>query len=109
MCLQGAKESLRTKFIVGTHKDIPADMELFEDYFFWRRSTDTIKECRENNFRKELDREMDMYNFIGHSIPEGSDLFNEVVKSNHLDMELYAFAVELNKAQRAWIPRQEMN
>jgi len=108
-CLQWSKELLRTKYIIGLHDDIYGAIELYEDYFFWDNASPDVNICKRNAIKSESDRDFAVYKKTGHKIKENSKLYQQIVEQNALDMELYWFAVELQKFQRAWVPRLTAN
>ena len=50
-----------------------------------------------------VEKELDSFYEVG-PVKKGSEIYNKIVQMNALDMELYWFAIDLHKAQRAWIP-----
>lgn len=105
ICLQWSKELLRTKFVIGIQEDIYGAMELYEDYFFWDYDSPQVKSCKRDVIKSEFDRNFAVYQRVGEKIKEDSKMYVSIVEKNAFDMDLYWYAVELQKFQRAWIPR----
>jgi len=98
-----AKEILRSKFIVGRHDDLDGSIALFEDYFFWDAKSSSASKCKKKHKALAVEKELDIFFEVG-PVKKGSEIYNKIVQMNALDMELYWFAIDLHKAQRAWIP-----
>mmetsp|Transcript_963 Transcript_963/g.1110 ORF Transcript_963/g.1110 Transcript_963/m.1110 type:complete len:235 (+) Transcript_963:92-796(+) len=104
-----AQDILRSKFLVGIYDDLWASIQLFEDYFFWNEigNEPGILSCKRELQRLEVQRELDMYRQIGE-VKIGGAVYNRIIELNNIDMELYWFAVDLHRAQRAWIPKNSI-
>ena len=50
-----------------------------------------------------VEKELDSFYEVG-PVKKGSEIYNKIVQMNALDMELYWFAIDLHKAQRASLP-----
>ena len=50
-----------------------------------------------------VEKELDIFFEVGQ-VKKGSEIYNKIVQMNALDMELYWFAIDLHKAQRASLP-----
>ncbi len=100
-----AQEILRTKFVIGLHDNLAESINLFEDYFFWEKGHDPETDlCKREQQKIENQRELDMYREVGNV---GSTVHDRIVERNSLDLQLYWYAVDLHKAQRALIPSRE--
>eukprot|EP00558_Chaetoceros_sp_UNC1202_P007067 CAMPEP_0197243740 /NCGR_PEP_ID=MMETSP1429-20130617/9093_1 /TAXON_ID=49237 /ORGANISM="Chaetoceros sp., Strain UNC1202" /LENGTH=485 /DNA_ID=CAMNT_0042704005 /DNA_START=108 /DNA_END=1565 /DNA_ORIENTATION=+ len=103
-----AKELIRTKFVVGLHDEIRESISLFEDYFYWHGSAPEVMACKAEQIKDEVERDLSVYRMIGHRIKKGSDIYKMITSKNIFDMELYWYAVDIHKDQRAWIPPQKL-
>lgn len=107
--LQAAKELLRTKYLVALQEDVFGAIELFEDYFFWTHQGSEVMQCKKAVINDEFNRDFAIFQKAGSRIKQNDDLYKSIIEKNQLDMELYWYAVELHRAQRAWIPKLSQN
>ncbi len=102
-----AQEILRTKFVVGLHDKLEESITLFEDYFHWEdRDSQSATSCKSELKKAENQRELDMYHKVGN-VKLGSTIYKKIEERNTLDLELYWYAVDLHRAQRAFISPKE--
>ena len=87
-----AKETLRTKCLIGLFEDLEASLERFQLYFGWPGGDDA-KQCRSavvqtGDFR------------LTHpELPTTSETYKALLRANQWDMELYNYAKTLYKIQ----------
>jgi len=97
-----AKEFLRTKCLVGLQSSMNDSLDRFQRYFGWELK-DTVRNgnvltgevCRQRFFHPEKAGGLKMNTNKHPKILPGSKEYNELVEKSKLDMELYAYAVEL--------------
>ncbi len=111
-----AKEILRTKCLVGLYELLDESVELFTAYFGgWDRARDTTKdmelneECVSNHINDSFKKTEEIHEkliYQKYNIKYGSDIYNDIVRQNEYDMDLYWYAFDLQKARQNWIESQ---
>lgn len=88
-----AREILRRKFLIGLLSRPVESMKRFQDYFGWTINTPEQTQCVGNLLRDGVNK---------HEHPpieRGGEAWNQLLKNNKYDLELYMYSVQLFEEQ----------